>query len=80
MNLYYIFNENLTLNRSFVLELLKGFARQMMIKMSSCSERDGFVTLENTDKFWIGYVLCTGKNIAKLSYAKPNSEPQFLIS
>ncbi len=48
MNLYYIFNENLTLNRSFVLELLKGFARQMMIKMSSCSEKDGFINQENT--------------------------------
>ena len=35
LNLYYIFIENLTLNRSFVLELLKGNARQMMIKMQS---------------------------------------------
>lgn len=79
LNLYYIFIENLTLNRSFVLELLKGNARQMMIKMPSRSEKDGSINLENTlmnsglDTYYVP------EKIAKLSYAKPNSEPQFLI-
>ena len=53
---------------------------QHLVVKPSRLEKDGFVNLEST---LVNYGLVTyfvPEKIAKLSYAKPNSEPLFLIS
>ena len=72
------FLEKITIKQNNT-DLIIGEIQNVFIEPSRL-EKDGFVNLENTlmnsglDTYYVP------EKIAKLSYAKPNSEPQILIS